>query len=109
MRARPQRAWRHASQNRQATARIGASPGILGRCPCTESRRRSPIRCGATSPSSPTSITARRRSWTRCCRQGGVYRANQQVADRVMDNIDLERERGITIMAKNTAVHYHDV
>jgi len=41
--------------------------------------------------------------------QGGVYRANQQVADRVMDNIDLERERGITIMAKNTAVHYHDV
>jgi len=42
-------------------------------------------------------------------RQGGVYRANQQVADRVMDNIDLERERGITIMAKNTAVHYHDV
>ncbi|HEV8395854.1 MAG TPA: translational GTPase TypA [Vicinamibacterales bacterium] len=42
-------------------------------------------------------------------RQGGVYRANQQVADRVMDNIDLERERGITIMAKNTAVHYHDI
>jgi GTP-binding protein len=42
-------------------------------------------------------------------RQGGVYRANQQVADRVMDNIDLERERGITIMAKNTAVHYKDI
>jgi len=42
-------------------------------------------------------------------RQGGVYRVNQQVADRVMDNTDLERERGITIMAKNTAVHYHDV
>jgi GTP-binding protein len=42
-------------------------------------------------------------------RQGGVYRVNQQVADRVMDNIDLERERGITIMAKNTAVHYHDI
>jgi GTP-binding protein len=42
-------------------------------------------------------------------RQGGVYRANQQVADRVMDNIDLERERGITIMAKNTAVHYQDL
>src|SRR6185295_11162120 len=41
--------------------------------------------------------------------QGGVYRANQQVADRVMDNTDLERERGITILAKNTAVHYKDI
>jgi GTP-binding protein len=42
-------------------------------------------------------------------RQGGAFRANQQVADRVMDNIDLERERGITILAKNTAVRYNDV
>jgi GTP-binding protein len=42
-------------------------------------------------------------------RQSGAFRANQQVADRVMDNTDLERERGITILAKNTAVHYHDV
>jgi GTP-binding protein len=41
-------------------------------------------------------------------RQGGAFRANQQVADRVMDNTDLERERGITILAKNTAVHYKD-
>jgi GTP-binding protein len=41
-------------------------------------------------------------------RQSGVFRANQQVADRVMDNTDLERERGITILAKNTAVHYKD-
>ncbi|HKE88305.1 MAG TPA: translational GTPase TypA [Vicinamibacterales bacterium] len=42
-------------------------------------------------------------------RQSGAFRANQQVAERVMDNIDLERERGITILAKNTAVHYDDL
>jgi GTP-binding protein len=41
-------------------------------------------------------------------RQSGVFRANQDVAERVMDNTDLERERGITILAKNTAVHYRD-
>jgi GTP-binding protein len=39
-------------------------------------------------------------------RQAGTYRANQQVQERVMDSNDLERERGITIMAKNTAVDY---
>jgi len=39
-------------------------------------------------------------------RQSGTFRDNEQVEDRVMDNIDLERERGITIMAKNTAVNY---
>ena len=41
-------------------------------------------------------------------RQSGAFRAHQQVAERVMDNIDLERERGITILAKNTAVRYGD-
>jgi GTP-binding protein len=41
-------------------------------------------------------------------RQSGVFRANQELVDRVMDSNDLERERGITILAKNTAVHYHD-
>lgn len=39
-------------------------------------------------------------------KQNGVFRANEAVADRVMDNNALERERGITILAKNTAVHY---
>ena len=39
-------------------------------------------------------------------KQGGIYRENQQTVDRVMDSNDLERERGITILAKNTAVHY---
>ena len=42
-------------------------------------------------------------------RQGGVFRENQTVAERVMDSNDLERERGITILAKNTAVQYGDV
>ena len=38
--------------------------------------------------------------------QSGTFRANENVAERVMDSIDLEREKGITIMAKNTAIHY---
>lgn len=42
-------------------------------------------------------------------KQGGAFRENQVVADRVMDSNDLERERGITILAKNTAVRYGDV
>ncbi len=42
-------------------------------------------------------------------RQSGTFRENEQVRERVMDSMDLERERGITIMAKNTAVHYRDV
>ena len=41
--------------------------------------------------------------------QSGTFRANERVAERAMDNTDLERERGITILAKNTAVHYHDI
>jgi GTP-binding protein len=41
--------------------------------------------------------------------QSGTFRANERVAERVLDNIDLERERGITILAKNTAVHYGEL
>ncbi len=41
-------------------------------------------------------------------KQGGVFRENQQVVDRVMDSGDLERERGITILSKNTSVYYGD-
>src|SRR4051794_35379336 len=42
-------------------------------------------------------------------RQSGVFAAHEQVVDRVMDTMDQERERGITILAKNAAVHYRDV
>ncbi len=41
-------------------------------------------------------------------RQSGTFRSNEAVTERVMDSNDLERERGITILAKNTAIHYHD-
>ena len=41
-------------------------------------------------------------------KQSGVFRANQEVAERVMDSNDIERERGITILSKNTAVHCGD-
>ena len=42
-------------------------------------------------------------------KQGGIYRENQVVEERVMDSNDLERERGITILAKNTSVYYQDI
>ena len=42
-------------------------------------------------------------------RQSGIFRANEEVAERVMDSNDLERERGITILAKATGVRYHDI
>src|SRR6201982_929530 len=41
-------------------------------------------------------------------RQSGTFRSNEAVAERVMDSNDLEKERGITILAKNTAIHYKD-
>lgn len=42
-------------------------------------------------------------------KQSGVFRANQEVQERVMDSNDIERERGITILSKNTAIHYQDI
>ena len=42
-------------------------------------------------------------------RQSGTFRENEKITERVMDSLDLERERGITIMAKNTAIHYGSV
>jgi GTP-binding protein len=42
-------------------------------------------------------------------KQSGTYRDNERITERVMDSLDLERERGITIMAKNTAIHYRGV
>ena len=41
-------------------------------------------------------------------KEGGVYRANQRIEERAMDSMDLEKEKGITIKAKNTSVHWHD-
>src|SRR6476646_2560770 len=41
--------------------------------------------------------------------QSGAFRANQDVGERVLDSMDLEREKGITILAKNTAIRYGDV
>ncbi|NPA53451.1 MAG: translational GTPase TypA [Aquificae bacterium] len=42
-------------------------------------------------------------------KQSGTFRENEEVEERILDNIDLERERGITIMAKNTAIRYKDI
>ncbi|MGN1205474.1 MAG: translational GTPase TypA [Eubacterium sp.] len=42
-------------------------------------------------------------------KQSGVFRKNQEVAERIMDSNDIERERGITILSKNTAIHYNDI
>ncbi len=42
-------------------------------------------------------------------KQGGAYRENQETSERVMDSGDIEKERGITILAKNTSIHYKDV
>ena len=70
----------------------------LGACPSAPS--------SATSPSSPTSTTGRRRSSTRSSGSRGRSATNQDVAERVLDTMDLEREKGITILAKNTAVRY---
>ena len=42
-------------------------------------------------------------------KQSGTFRANEQTAERMMDSNDLEKERGITILSKNTAIHYKDV
>ena len=41
--------------------------------------------------------------------QSGIFRSNEQVDERVMDSNDLEKERGITILSKNTGIHYKDV
>ena len=57
---------------------------------------------------SPTLTTGKTTLVDAMLKQSGTFRDNEEVADRVMDSMDLERERGITIMAKNAAVHYGD-
>ena len=105
------------------TSRTAPSPGGTTRPPerkISWPPRRAPSslrrRCSspahrpaATSPSSPTSTTARPRWSTPCSGSPGAFRANQDVGERVMDSMDLEREKGITILAKNTAVRYGGV
>ena len=62
--------------------------------------------CCATSPSSHTSTHGKTTLVDALLHQSGVFRTNERIVERALDNIDLERERGITIMAKNTAVQY---
>ena len=79
-------------------------PAILAtpsQVPAASCRARS-----ATSPSSPTSTTARPRWSTRLLQQSGTFAAHEKLVERVMDSNDLERERGITILAKNCAIDY---
>ena len=95
----------HRTHGTRSSPRPHILMRCLARCP---PQLRSPTRSAATSPSSPTSTTARPRWSTRCCTRAAPSAPNERVAERVMDSNDLERERGITILAKNTAVHYGD-
>ncbi len=63
-----------------------------------------PAKPFATSPSSPTSTMARRRWSTSCWCRPGTFAKHQHVGERMMDSNDLERERGITILAKNCSI-----
>ena len=63
----------------------------------------------ATSRSSPTSITARRRWSIACCARAGGSAKRKLVGEQILDSNDLERERGITILAKNIAIPYQGV
>ena len=65
-----------------------------------ESLRRRNTGCGCAAAVSYTHLDVYKRQ--------GVYRENQETVERVMDSNDLERERGITILAKNTAIRYKD-
>ena len=90
-------------QEIEGDGQFGCAPrsheaGTLDRCPSA------PI--SATSPSSRTSTTARRRSSTRCSGSPERSARTRTSAERVLDTGDLEREKGITILAKNTAVRY---
>ena len=98
---------------RHISARLLRSGGFIvtaerQSCPLDASSTRQPNdrceRTSATSPSSPTSTTARPPSSTTCSARRASSAANEALTERVMDSNDLEREKGITILAKNTAV-----
>ena len=121
----PFRRWRTALSTPQVTGSLtGSAPRrcprvTVGRLrapggrPAPSARTESPMptrgTTSATWRSWPTSTTARPRSSTRCCGSPARSASNQDVAERVMDSMDLEREKGITILAKNTAVRHGGV
>ena len=57
----------------------------------------------------PTSTTARLQSWIRCSSRQEFTATTKEIVEQVMDSNDLERERGITILAKNTAIDYKGI
>src|SRR5262249_33331837 len=95
------REWRRASA-RQALAKTEAPSRYTGEMSVANPSRRNIAIIAHVDHGKTTLVDA-------LLHQSATFRANERVAERAMDSNDLERERGITIMAKNTAVHYHDV
>ena len=85
-----------------ATAQPGATPRYTGEMSVANPSRRNVAIIAHVDHGKTTLVDA-------LLHQSGTFRANERVAERAMDSNELERERGITILAKNTAVHYKDL